>query len=39
MMTRSTIGRKPGDPVGYVPSEIPEFWIPAYDREREERER
>ena len=31
MATQETAGWKPGDPVGYIRSEIPEFQTPPYD--------
>ena len=36
MTTQETAGWKPGDPIGYIRSEIPEFQTPPYDGDRYE---
>ena len=36
MTTQETAGWKPGDPVGYITTEIPEFQTPPYDGDRYE---
>ena len=36
MTTQETPGWKPGDPIGYITPEIPEFRTPPYDGDRYE---